>query len=163
MNIGSGQGYPAAALSNFHPHPFIFRGVPCGSMEGLLQSFKFPYPEVQKEVCGMVGFAAMKRGRSRDWKKDQLLYWNGDPVYRHGHAYQQMLDEAYECLFSQNAGARKALLDTNNAVLEHTIGKSDPSDTVLTRGEFCSRLTRIRDRLKRDRGARSLETVNLFE
>lgn len=34
MNIISGAGYPAAALSNFSPHPFEIDGVKCNSMEG---------------------------------------------------------------------------------------------------------------------------------
>ena len=37
MDIGSGNGYPSGALSNFSPHPFVFDGVECNSMEGLLQ------------------------------------------------------------------------------------------------------------------------------
>lgn len=39
MDIGSGKEYPSNALSNFAPHPFVFDGVECASMEGLLQSF----------------------------------------------------------------------------------------------------------------------------
>jgi hypothetical protein len=55
MDIGSGTGFPSAALSNFTPHPFVFDGIECNSMEGLLQSFKFSNPEMQKEVCKLVG------------------------------------------------------------------------------------------------------------
>lgn len=40
MDIGSGTGFPTAALSNFAPHPFIIDGVECNSMEGFLQSLK---------------------------------------------------------------------------------------------------------------------------
>ena len=48
----------------------------------------------------------------------------------------------------------KALLDggfvdRRENVLEHSIGKKSPKETVLTRSEFCSRLTRLRDRLKK--------------
>jgi predicted NAD-dependent protein-ADP-ribosyltransferase YbiA (DUF1768 family) len=38
MDIGSGAGYPASALSNFSPHPFEIDGITCNSMEGFLQS-----------------------------------------------------------------------------------------------------------------------------
>lgn len=38
MDIGSGNAYPANALSNFAPHPFEFDGVQCNSMEGFLHS-----------------------------------------------------------------------------------------------------------------------------
>ena len=51
MDIGSGKGYPASALSNFAPHPFVLDGVPIASMEGFLQGLKFSNPEMQKYVC----------------------------------------------------------------------------------------------------------------
>lgn len=41
MDIGSGSGYPAGNLSNFHPYQFEIDGVTCNSMEGFLQSLKF--------------------------------------------------------------------------------------------------------------------------
>ena len=41
MDIGSGNGYPSSALSNFAPHEFELDGVKCASMEGFLQSLKF--------------------------------------------------------------------------------------------------------------------------
>ena len=70
MNIGSGNGYPADSLSNFHPHRFEFDGVECSSMEGLLQSFKFDKPHIQVEVCKLTGKAAKFRGQKRNkaWK-----------------------------------------------------------------------------------------------
>ena len=40
---------------------------------------------------------------------------------------------------------REALEATNGAVLYHTIGKSKESETILTKSEFCSRLTKLRD------------------
>ena len=33
MDIGSGNGYPSAALSNFAPHPFVLDGVEIASMK----------------------------------------------------------------------------------------------------------------------------------
>ena len=49
MDIGSGNGFPAASLSNFAPHPFVIDGVQCNSMEGFLQSLKFSDVEMQKK------------------------------------------------------------------------------------------------------------------
>jgi len=43
---------------------------------------------------------------------------------------------------------QKALLATGNATLTHSIGKSKQNETVLTKTEFCSRLTKIRSRLQ---------------
>lgn len=66
MDIGSGKAYPCNALSNFAPHPFVFDGVECNSMEGLLQSFKFANPEMQEAVCKLVGKAAKFKGKKKN-------------------------------------------------------------------------------------------------
>lgn len=55
MDIGSGSGYPAGNLSNFHPYQFEIDGVTCNSMEGFLQSLKFSNPVMQEYVCLLVG------------------------------------------------------------------------------------------------------------
>lgn len=152
MDIGSKNGYPAGTLSNFSPHPFVFRGVECNSMEGLLQSFKFSNPDMQKEVCKLVGFAAKKKGSNKKWYRTQTLWWNGEEIKRDSDTYQQMLDEAYLAMFTQNDKARKALLATGNATLTHSIGRKKQNETVLTIQEFCSRLMHIRTILQFEEG-----------
>lgn len=67
-------------------------------------------------------------------------------MIRHGEVYQDFLDEAYTQLYTQNADAQKALLDSGNEVLTHSIGKT--TGTILTRDEFCSRLMAIRTELQ---------------
>ena len=148
MDIKSGNDYPSSALSNFSPHRFIFRGVECNSMEGLLQSLKFKNPDMQREICKMVGLAAKKRGADKNWYVTQTLYWQGEPIKRDSDEYQQLLDEAFESLFMGNEKAKKALLSTGDAVLTHSIGRTNKNSTVLTRQEFCSRLMKIRKRIR---------------
>ena len=145
MDIGSGNGYPSASLSNFSPHPFEIDGVKCNSMEGFLQSLKFESIDMQKYVCTLVGKAAKKKGRGKNWQQKQELYWNGNKFKRSSNEYQQLLNRAYNCLF-RNEGFAKALRATKGSTLEHSIGKNKQSETVLTRQEFCSRLTYLRDR-----------------
>lgn len=147
MDIGSGTGYPAATLSNFTPHPFTLDGVPCNSMEGFLQSLKFKDPEMQKQVCLLTGKAAKFKGKKKKWWREQKLYWRGVEYAREGEAYQALLDRAFWAL-SQNKGFVKALLATGDATLTHSIGKTKKAETVLTRSEFCSRLTKIREALR---------------
>ncbi len=146
MDIVSGCGYPASALSNFAPHPFVFDGVECASMEGLLQAFKFDKEHIQVEVCKLVGREAKFRGKKRDWQTSQTLHWQGIKYMRDGQAYQELLDRAYDCL-ATNDSFRRALLATNDAVLKHSIGRCKKNETVLTRQEFCSRLMKLRDKL----------------
>ena len=144
MDIGSDTGYPSSALSNFAPHPFEIDGVLCNSMEGFLQSLKFSNPDMQVEVCKLVGKQAKFKGKKKKWWKTQTLWWRGVEIKRDSEEYQSLLDRAFYAL-SQNEGFKKALIATGKATLTHSIGKNDPSATVLTRQEFCSRLTKIRD------------------
>lgn len=147
MDIGSGNSYPSSALSNFAPHPFIFDGVLCNSMEGFLQSLKFSNPDMQKEVCKLVGKAAKFKGKKKKWYQNQTLYWNGKEYKRDSQEYQQLLDDAYWALCS-NQGFQDALLASGDATLTHSIGKRKQNETVLTTKEFCSRLTKMRKLLQ---------------
>ena len=149
MDIGSGSGFPSGALSNFAPHPFIIDGVECNSMEGFLQSLKFSNPEMQKEVCKLVGKAAKFKGKKKKWWRTQTLYWQGVEIPRDSEEYQTLLDRAFDAL-AQNNGFRAALLATGSSVLTHSIGKTKITETVLTRQEFCSRLTKIRERIRKE-------------
>ena len=149
MDIGSGTGYPSAALSNFAPHPFVLDGVQCNSMEGFLQSLKFKNQEMQKHVCSLVGAAAKFKGKKKKWWRDQTLYWQGTEYKRDSLAYQELLDRAFSAL-AKNEGFINALRATGNATLTHSIGKSDKTKTVLTEAEFCKRLMRIRSNEKQE-------------
>ena len=149
MDIGSGSGFPSATLSNFAPHPFVIDGVECNSMEGFLQSLKFSNPEMQREVCKLVGKAAKFKGKKKKWWRTQTLYWQGIEIPRDSEEYQVLLDRAFNAL-AQNGGFRAALLATGNSVLTHSIGKTKITETVLTRQEFCSRLTKIREELRKE-------------
>lgn len=147
MDIGSGKGYPSSSLSNFAPHPFVMDGVECASMEGFLQSLKFESVEMQRYVCTLVGKAAKFKGKKKKWYQKQELYWNGKVYKRDSIEYQNLLNRAYNSLY-ENMSFRTALLSTGKAKLEHSIGKNKESETVLTRTEFCSRLTYLRDKGK---------------
>lgn len=144
MDIGSGNTYPANSLSNFAPHPFEIDGIHCNSMEGFLQSLKFESNEMQEYVCSLVGYAAKKKGRNKNWKQSQTLYWRGVPMKRDSREYQNLLDRAYSELY-KNTKFQSALKASGNSSLTHSIGKNKESETVLTTREFCSRLTKLRD------------------
>lgn len=148
MDIGSGHGYPADALSNFAPHPFVLDGIECNSMEGFLQSLKFSNPDMQREVCKLVGRAAKFKGKKKNWYVKQVLYWQGKEIPRDSDKYQMLLDRAYMAMATQNRGFQCALLATQNAALTHSIGKTKTNETVLTRSEFCSRLIKLRTMLQ---------------
>lgn len=148
MEIRSGNPYPAGALSNFAPHPFTFRGCECNSMEGFLQGLKFKDANMQLEIFKKVGIGAKRAGKNKNWQRTQTLWFQGNPIKRDSKEYQDIIDEAFEAMFTQNTKARKALLATGDATLKHSMGSRKISETVLTRREFCSRLTKIRAKLK---------------
>lgn len=145
MDIGSKSGGVASRLSSFPPRRFIFDAVLCESAEGLLQSFKFEKVHIQVEVCKLVGLQAKRRGSARNkaWKRVQRLWWNGIAFDRHGAEYQSLLDLAFDAML-QSESFRNALIASGDAVFTHSMGKSNPSDTVLTERELCSRLTALR-------------------
>lgn len=147
MDIGSRKPYPAGGLSNFQPRRFVFDGVECSSMEGLLQALKRSSPEMQVHICTLVGLAAKRQGGSH-WQRTQTLYWQGVEYKRDSQEYQDLLDRAFDAL-ATNEKFCKALLATGEAVLQHSHGaKKKPSETCLTTREFVGRLTRIRERLQ---------------
>ena len=113
-------------------------------MEGFLQGLKFKSVEMQREICLKSGLTAKRSGSKKNWRTTQTLWWQGEAIKRDSQEYQDLLDEAFGALFTQNMRARKALLATRDATLTHSIGRTKKSDTVLTRQEFCSRLMNTR-------------------
>lgn len=148
MDIGSGAGYPAASLSNFAPHPFVFDGVEIASMEGFLQSLKFSNPDMQAHVCTLVGKKAKFKGKKKNWWRDQTLYWKGHPIARRSEGYQILLENVYLSMLEQSDSFRRALKATGNATLTHSMGKNKENETVLTEKEFIKLLTYCRSLLK---------------
>ena len=146
IDISSTSEYPAGNLSNFTSYTFTFRGIDFTSMESLLQGLKFKSVETQNSVFQRVGAKAKLRGKKRKWYLDQTLYWQGTPRKRDSAEYQTLVREAFEAL-SQNKDFQKALLATGNKTLFHTMGKSDPTTTILTKKEFCEILTEVRNKL----------------
>ena len=145
MDIGKGSGGVAGRLSNFTPRRFIFDGVECNSIEGVLQSFKFKNVDMQKEVCKLVGMVAKKKGSNKNWQQYQKLYWNGKEYKRDSKEYQELLDRLYQTVYDQNENYRRDIQSCKSVTFTHSIGKNKKSETVLTSQEFCSRLTKLRD------------------
>lgn len=147
MDIGSKNSYPAGKLSNFTGFQFVFEGIQCNSMEGLLQAFKYEKVDSQIATCQLVGFAAKKKGSGRNsyWQEKQTLWFNGKAYPRKSKDYQFLLNRAYNALYTQNETFRKCLEDAGSAIFTHSIGRNNEKETVLTEREFCSRLQHLKD------------------
>lgn len=137
---------PHEELSNFQAYSFEFRGHRCASMEGLLQSLKFPLIEKQNKVMSLVGLKAKRVGQKKKWYLDHTLYWQGKPMCRFSEEYQLFLREAYNALFEQSLPFKTHLLDTGKESLCHSVGKKSQRYTILTEDEFVSILTYLRSR-----------------
>lgn len=144
FEIRSNFSYPSNMLSNFYPHHFVFDGVFCSSMEGLLQSLKFSDVNEQLHVAKLVGKMAHDKGKSKRIK-NQTLYWKGKPFNRHSDGYNNLLYNAYYSMAFQCPDFKTALLATNDCVLSHKTGHNDPFTTILTETEFVDILTEMRD------------------
>jgi predicted NAD-dependent protein-ADP-ribosyltransferase YbiA (DUF1768 family) len=148
IDIKAKAPFPGGALSDFAPHAFTFDGVACASMESFLQSLKVADAAEQEGFCALPGPEAPGRGRGCDWVQSGHLFWRGAAVDRLSDDYQALLDRAYAALFAQASKFRAALAASGEAPLVHSLGKDDPTETILTTEEFCSRLVRLRARLK---------------
>lgn len=129
----------AKALSNLCAYPFEFDGVKCTSMEGFIQSLKVQNPRVQEDICSKSGpFCHSIREIHDDWRDTQNVYWKGKEICRHNYEYMSLLIKAYEALVNQSPLYYYALkkVKENGYKLAHTIGCSDPTETLLTPDEF---------------------------
>ena len=134
-------------LSNFEAREFTFRGFRCASMEGLLQSLKFPLLDKQERIMSLVGIKAKRKGKKKKWYLDNKLYWREQVLCRFSDEYQQLIDEAFDALFEQDDSFRSAIARTVGEDLCHSRGHQDPHYTVLTEEEFVRRIERLRQRL----------------
>lgn len=140
--------YPFNVLCNFTPTQFEHKGVKINSMEGFLQALKVKDEKTQKKICTLPGFLAKKVGNylKRTGKFDRVtLYWEGKEYSRNGQEIRQVIDDAYKSKYAHDSLFRHVLSDSKGKTLTHSIGKSDPVDTVLTEEEFITHLDNLRE------------------
>lgn len=161
IDIDSRKEGVAGKLSNLTERHFFFYGVPCRSLEGVLQAFKFFDPVVQRSICMIPGREAQKKGQVMNsaWKSQQVLWWQGRKYPRESTDYQRLLNDLFSAAFAL-PDFQKDLLEPGNEELIHTIGKDDPTDTVLTAYELCSRLMDERARLRREKRMLTISDMN---
>ena len=149
IDIDDDRPYPANVLSNTFQHSFDFDSVACGSVEGLLQAMKYSDESRQQWMCRLFGSVAQEFGKKQDdiWRATMLLWWKGSTLDRHGSAYQEFLDKVYRTLADQCAEFREGLRATGTATLVHSIGGTDPKQSILTQSEYCGALMRLRNSL----------------
>ena len=146
MDINSRAPGAAGRLSNYTERHFIFDGVECHSIEGVLQSLKCPDTGIQKDICLLTGGWAKKAGGQYDWRMNQTLYWKGKPYLRRSEEYGKLLDRLYDAVFEQDVSFRNDLASLQGRKIDHRMGLTNPTETVLTRMEFVRELQRLIDK-----------------
>lgn len=143
VDVRSRASGAAGRLSNFTQRHFVFDNVECDSIEGVLQSFKCPDKDKQKEICRLHGRAAKAAGQEYSWTEKQVLYWNGTEYPRKSEEYQKLLNRLYTAVYEQDEQFREDLAFMKLEKIDHRMGLTDKSKTVLTRSEFVQRLRRL--------------------
>lgn len=135
----------AKRLSNLSSHPFIIDGEKCTSMESFLQSLKYEDQNEQRKIRALHGTAAQKKGQERNeiWQEKQMLWFRDKAYDRHSQDYQHLISRAFRACYEQDEYFKKALRDTKGTIV-HSIGKQDPTKTVLTEKELCDNLEPLR-------------------
>lgn len=147
IDIHSEKRGPAGRLSNFTRRDFVFDGIACRSIEGVLQSFKYKTIPEQKIVCGLWGKQAKLASEGTNWKETQTLFWNCVEYPRASAEYQQLLVRLYTAVFAQDESFRRDLAKVKKHQLTHSIGSADPQNTILTEEEFISMLKMLCDKI----------------
>ena len=128
-------------LSPFAARPFVFDGIPCGSIESVLQSFRFPDPQEQAEVCAMTDDRAARNQPSEyEWRDTATLWWRGIPYQRNSTDYQALLDRLFQSVYEQDPVFRRDVGFLHNAqylIKSYTI---DPAAAPVTSKEIRVRL-----------------------
>lgn len=143
IEVDSRLPWPSNALSNFAAYEFVYKGILFASLEGFLQGLKCEDPEEQLNIFYMSGIQAKRAGQKHN-KKSDTLWFQGKRFSRYSEFYQNLLKDVYLACAFQNYDYRNALCFTAGSGFKHTVGKKDPSDTILTEQEFVSLLEYVR-------------------
>ena len=141
----------AKSLSNLYPYTFYMDGYSIKSMEGFLQSLKTNDTNEKVKMWGMYGVSCWKYGQQfNNWKDNQILFWDNHSIYRHSKDYDLLIQRAYDSLL-ENEEFYENLKKSIGYKLTHSMGKTDKSDSLLTKHEYIENMERIRDKIKTKR------------
>ncbi|TMJ03522.1 MAG: NADAR family protein [Alphaproteobacteria bacterium] len=119
INVWSGSRDPQIALiANFAATPFELDGARYASVESFWQSLRFP-PAERAHIAAFDGARAKQESEAMPYGS-HIVYGDVEiPVGSHGH--WQLMKRACRAKFTQNAGARAALLGTGTRPLHHQV------------------------------------------
>lgn len=147
LDIGFKKEGLAQKLSNLYPHKFDFDGITYRSYEGFIQALKYKKKFDKDKIHNMYGYEAWHMGQLVNWKSSMVLYYQDKELDRFGDEYRELIKLSYDAL-CDNIEFRNYLIESSEYRLIHTIGKTNPNETILTNAEFLGNLNRLRDNIK---------------
>lgn len=146
INIYKDGGGLSSELSNMADREFEWFGMKFASIESALQSMKYDRRCKRAIVADLPGMEAKKYAKP-DWSgrgRGTLYLPTGKTVHRESAEYQKVLADLYETAFLQCPRFMMALALSGSMRLEHSIGRTDIWETILTADEFITQLERLR-------------------
>lgn len=145
INVGYKAKGLSRTLSNLYPYEFRFKGKNCASIEAVFQGIKFPNKKEQNLILKMSGMDCYysKFNSDYDWRETGIVFWQGKPIDRHSKEYADFVDELYISAI-QNPLYRKAILNTGDLYIIHSLGNEDAKDTVLSKREYETMLNSLK-------------------
>ena len=144
----------SSVLSNLFPHVFamstIYGMIKFASMEAFFRCLCLNNDTIDAiyDLANLSGMDAYRvRHALPDWRVSQKVFWNGKYIERESEEYKELLKNAYDTMFECNPLFRMALKKTKGKILMHTMGETNPKETLLTPNEYMEMLNRERDRL----------------
>jgi hypothetical protein len=134
-------------LSNLYPYIFYMDKIKFESFEGFIQSLRTNDIKQKQFLWNLSGFKAWKYGQQFDWITTQKIYWLNKEIDRCSEEYTILIENAYNCLL-KNEQFKNKLLESLPFILDHTVGYSDKTKTLLTKKEYLDNLNRLRNKIK---------------
>ena len=137
-------------LSNLYPYNFEMDGIQYASMEAFIGSLRTPSQVEKQKLYSTSGMESWIMGHKFSWYAKQEVYYKEKVISRHSQVYDDLITSAFDALFT-NEDFKKALRESGDCKLTHTVGKTAKDKTLLTRKEFIGHLNRLRKRLNERR------------
>ena len=140
-------------LSNLSATPFVLDGRVFGSVEGFIQSLKYPLGPRRDKIERLAGYLAQRAGKNPNEKIRKSLsagnqvflqLASGTKLGFQSAEHLEAIERAILAKFTQNSEALSKLKATQQRPLTHTLTRPDLQTTWLTPKQFCRILFRIR-------------------
>ena len=134
-------------LSNLYHYEFDFDGTHYASIEAFFGTLRTSSLTAKHKLHTTFGMNSWHMGHEHmSWYSTQTVNYKGRTISRHSVEYDELITAAFDALFT-NDHFKKALRESGDCKLTHTIGKTAKDKTLLTRKEFIGHLNRLRKKL----------------